>query len=457
MKLSKNIRFLFLLLIGIVRKKFLNILAGIFLGIIVYTLIPQILKFIPKPAGLLKVGEMGQLTLEEIPERILNQISYGLTSVNEKGEVTPLLAESWEVKEDGRVLDFKIKDKKIFWHDGKSFILADINYNFKDVVMSVENNIVSFKLKEPFSPFPEVVSKPIFKKGLIGIGGYRVKKITTKGKYLKEIYLIPFNDRTPPTLIYKFYPSEKDLKTAFNLGEINVVDNLFDCEGIVQGKNTIIEKKLRKDAYLAVFFDTSRPFLEDKTFRQALAYAAPKPKGEERAFGPINPLSWVYNPDVKPYLLDLDKAKKLIESSLKTIENTTFGLYTFPQYEKIALQIKSSWKKIGVKSEVRVSSFIPPEFDALLIAMEIPKEPDQYYFWHSTQSKNTTKLKNPRIDKFLEDGRRITNKEERKDIYYDFQRFLSEESPAIFLNHPTAYTVARNKNVLELFKLINQP
>ena len=36
------------------------------------------------------------------------------------------------------------------------------------------------------------------------------------------------------------------------------------------------------------------------------------------------------------------------------------------------------------------------------------------------------------------------NKEERKELYFDFQRFLVEDTPAIFLYHPTLYTLERS-------------
>ncbi|MGB9637438.1 MAG: peptide-binding protein, partial [Microgenomates group bacterium] len=68
---------------------------------------------------------------------------------------------------------------------------------------------------------------------------------------------------------------------------------------------------------------------------------------------------------------------------------------------------------------------------------------DQYSFWHSTQSNNLSGFKNFRIDKLLEDGRKTLAEEERKNIYFDFQRFLVEESPVVFLIHPTVYCVSR--------------
>ena len=54
--------------------------------------------------------------------------------------------------------------------------------------------------------------------------------------------------------------------------------------------------------------------------------------------------------------------------------------------------------------------------------VDIPKDPDQYSLWHSTQtSTNISHLKNARIDKLLEDGRTELDQEIRKKIYLDFR------------------------------------
>ena len=81
----------------------------------------------------------------------------------------------------------------------------------------------------------------------------------------------------------------------------------------------------------------------------------------------------------------------------------------------------------------------------LLAFWKLPADPDQYFFWHSTQVKggNITGLKNVRIDKLLEDGRKTLNPADRKKEYVDFQKILADELPAAFLYYPYSYTVER--------------
>jgi peptide/nickel transport system substrate-binding protein len=117
---------------------------------------------------------------------------------------------------------------------------------------------------------------------------------------------------------------------------------------------------------------------------------------------------------------------------------------TIPSLLPTAERIAQAWKAIGVPVNVTVSSTRPETFDAFLVYYDAPYDPDQYLLWHSTQKEtNISHFSNPRIDNLLEEGRLEMNQDARKKIYLDFQRFLLEEAPAIFLYHPLTYTVSR--------------
>ncbi|MCL5090647.1 MAG: ABC transporter substrate-binding protein [Patescibacteria group bacterium] len=441
MSLTKRLRFIYRFLTAVVKKQFLTVILGLFLGVCFFFFLPRLMKYLPLPKTLLKIGLVGQPTVSDLPELVLKDISYGLTKVSSKGEPLPGLATSWDATDQGKTYIFKINDQGATWHDGTSFSVKDINYNFKDISFSFNGNELTFVLKDAFSPLPVVLSRPLFKKGLIGLGDYKVKKIDKNNKFIKGIYLNSQKNEMP-NKYYRFYNTESELKTAFNLGEVNILENLFDLKGLALGPKVEVKENLRKDAYLGLFLDTSRPPFSSKSYRQALAYAIPKETGEKRSFGPLNPDSWAYNPDVKPYAKDIAHAKQLLEKE-GGIENTKIKIATFLAYEEMANLIKESWAEIGIDSEVQIISAIPDQFDVLLLAREVPEDPDQYYFWHSTQEGNLANFKSLRIDKLLEDGRTTLSREERKNIYFDFQRYLVEESPVIFLTHPVTYTVER--------------
>lgn len=443
MPFKKKIRFFIRFVGAFAKKHYLTLFFGLLLGGFSFFFLPRFLKYLPKTKKVIKIGMIGNFDVNEIPETILNELSFGLTSISESGEPQPALAKTWSISPDGKVYSFTLEDSNIYWHNGEKFVPEDINYNFKDVGVSIEKNNVVFKLKESFSPFPVVVSKPLFKKGLIGLGKYKVAKISKNGKNIKSILLDPFQNQLLQRKLYRFYQNEDQLRVAFGLGEVDFIDGIIDLKNINYSSEVKISQYLARDTYVSVFFDASQTLFTEKTIRQALSYAITKELDEKRAFGPLSPFSWAYNPDVKPYNYDLTKAKSLLNKESEK-KNIKIKISTLPQYENIAKMISKNWQKIGIESEIQINPFIPNSFDVLIIGRKIPSDPDQYYFWHSTQKGNLTGLKSPKIDKLLEDGRRVNDKEERKGIYFDFQRFLTEECPAIFLFHPTTYQVTRN-------------
>lgn len=440
----KKIRFILRLLKAFTAKHKKLIITGFFLGIIVFMLSPKIAPLVPKRKGLVKIGIVGRYSIAEIPLSIQEKISSGLTTLSEDGTPQPSLALGWEQEDEAKKYTFYLRDD-VFWHDGAKLVASDVNYNFRDVETEVKGEqTVSFKLKEAFSPFPTVVSRPIFKKGLVGTGEYRVKKITRSGQFIESIFLEVFAG-PKPHLRYRFYPTEDAAKTAFKLGEVDVLEDLLDIRKLSTWPKVKVTPNLCQNRYVALFFNTQDSWLQDKSIRQALAYTLTKKDKPERVLGPLSPLSWAYNAEVKPYEKNVEHAKTLLENAFEGKEEGEISLTisTVPSLLEEAEKIRTEWGKLGLKIEIK--GFFPgDEFQVLLAIQEIPPDPDQYSLWHSTQEGNITRLKDPRIDKLLEDGRKVKDRQERLKIYYDFQRFLVEEAPAVFLYHPTTYTLSRD-------------
>ena len=116
---------------------------------------------------------------------------------------------------------------------------------------------------------------------------------------------------------------------------------------------------------------------------------------------------------------------------------------TLPQYKRLANLIATEWKKIGIISDIEVVDGLPSAYQAFLGELPVLRDPDQYTLWHSGQVGNITNYRNLRIDKLLEDGRTTYNLEDRKKIYSDFQKYLLDDMPAVFLFFPYTYTITR--------------
>lgn len=443
MQLAKKLRHYLWLLKGIWERYHKIIVITFILGLIVFVIAVKSLPFISanKKSRSQVVAIVGLYTPTDLPLEVQRLISSGLTDVTETGKVLPALASSWDVSEDGKKYTFHIRDN-IFWHDKKKFVASDINYNLRDVeLVPVNDTTLVVKLKEPYTPLPNFLSKPLFRKGLIGIGSYKIAAIRLKGEnvtYLKLTGIVP---NLAPIEI-KFFPTDAHAKTAFKLGEVDTVSDVIDPSPFNEWKNFTVIEDPKFNQYVAVFFDTTNDKLKDKDFRQALAFAIEKPE-KNRISSPISSKSWAYTTRVKLYEKDIDEARRLI-GTIDANNPPKVTLATFPQFSSLAERIAAAWDEIGVKTTIKLENGVPSEYQALLVTQEIPFDPDQYTFWHSTQSQtNRSRYANPKIDKLLEDGRKEADLEKRKKIYFDFQRYLVDDAPAVFLFHPTTYTISR--------------
>jgi len=387
------------------------------------------------------IGISGSFTPTNLPLAIQNLLSTGLTNVEFTGEVKAALATSWELSEDDKEYIFRLRDD-LLWHDGKKFTAYDINYNLKDVTFEpIDDTTLKVVLKEPFTPLPSFLSKPLFRKGLVGIGSYRVESVKLNGEFVSLLSLEPMaNDL--PVIDIRFYPTEAAAKTAFKLGEVNVIDEISDPVPFTDWPNIMVKESVKYNQYVGLFFNNQNSLFQEKDIRQALSFVIEKQEAN-RVVSPISSKSWAYTTRVKSYEQDINKAQELV-AGFGLDDGTEVTLTTFPQFFSLAHKIASAWETLGIKTKIKIESRLPQSYQVVLATQEVPVDPDQYTLWHSTQEQtNISNYTNPKIDKLLEDGRKELDQEKRAQIYFDFQRYLVDDAPAVFLFHPTKYTISR--------------
>ncbi len=454
------------------RKHFGKIASATAFGVILFAFLLPLLTRIPQVKPTTHIGIIGGYNFATLPINIQRQISRGLTTVAEDGSAVPDIAERWSVEDEGKTYRFILK-KDVRWQDGTLIKPDDISFNFQDTQIVATDNEIVFKLKEPFAPFPIVVSQPLFKevklpylrffqrKRIIALGEYSVRKVTYADTIISELILDSPTDR----IIYRFYLTEERAKTAFKRGNVDRILDLGSPEELATWPNVTITPQIHFDQYLGVFFNQNDP-LFTKNIRQALAYATEKPTTIERAKSPMNLNSWAYLDGVKSYAYDLERGVERVLDGIPA-SPLTINLTTSSRFEAEAESIKGQWQLLGEKAyatcmtksdikdknecekvkitvNVLITNFPDTNnYQALLIGQSIPNDPDQYGLWHSTQNTNFTFYKSPRVDVLLENGRKTTDLTERKALYQEFQQFLVEDSPALFLRYLTSYNVQR--------------
>lgn len=424
---------------------FAGFLTGLFLFVATTIISPLVRGYLKGP-DIKRIGMIGSYTPTNFPLEIQNRISYGLTNITASGEATPAAAQNWEIKDEGKTYIFHL-NKDLTWQDGKQFRAGDINYNLKDAEISILGDYdIEIKLKEAFAPLPVLLSQPLFKEGLVGLGNYAVTSLKVDNDHLTDIYLRPLKDKEKlPLLKYRFYPTGEEAILAYKLGEIDIVENISDLSPLTNWR-VKVETKTLNNRHIVLFYNMNDPLLSQKGIRQGLDYALPDFIREERASSPLSALSWAYNDKSKTYANDPKLAKKLLQSNEDSSKSAQkqIALFTNSTYQDLAKVIASSWRDLGFDVEIKIEKDLPENYQILLAAQEIPADPDQYGLWHSTQDKtNITNYRSPRIDKLLEDGRKIIDQNERRKKYFDFQKYLMDDLPAVFLYYPKVYTVSR--------------
>lgn len=446
MSARRSVRILFLIIVELARKYTRSLVLGFCIGLLLSFLFWKTYPFLTTSFFLptQRIGLVGEFSPSTLPQHIQNQISLGLTSLSPDGTPIPALATGWEATNSGKTFIFTMRDDWQ-WHSGKAVTAHDINYNIRGVTLipTGEHTLIAY-LQYPYSPFPTLVSKPIFLPGLNGIGSYKIGKIQLSGGNVKSLQLYPIDERKPSQQ-YTFYQTEALAKLAYKLGEVDQLVDISSPSGITNWGNMHIDERTNYDRIVTLFFNMRDPELNDKVVRQALAYGIPELPWE-RAESPISRTSWAYAKNVRKYVYSPSESAKLLKSTHLATTSAQLTLSTFPAYLDVAQQIAASWTTLGVTTTVQVESSLPSNFQVLLSAQDVPPDPDQYPFWHSTQTAtNVTGYANVKIDKLLEDGRQELDQEKRKLIYTDFQRRLVEDAPAIFLYYPKLYTVTRGK------------
>lgn len=440
--------------------------VGLFLVILFFLAFLQIKFKSFYSSDYLSEGFVGTYQEHDLPQEVKRLLSEGLVKIDRDGRVKPNLAASWHVNNDATEFRFVLKDN-LYWADGSKIKSSDLEFNIPDAqITTLDEKTVQFKLKEPYSPFPSLVTNPIFKKGTkIGTGPYQIKKIEKSRIFITKITLESIKDNLP-ILFIRFYPNDKVAQTGFYMGEVQSLFGVIDPKAFNNNSITGVRKKVDYSKIVTILYNTKDSLFSNRSFRQALSYQAPKITSEEEANAPYPKFYWAYNNQVKKYLSSPNQAQEAFKRAKDNLSENklkeSIFLTSTSNLSDVAKKIVSAWNQLGFDIKLRIESGIPQNFQILLITQSIPLDPDQYFLWHSTQT-NTNLSKysseccpqSARVDKDLEDGRKLISEEERKLSYFDFQKTLMEDSPATFLYFPKYNIVYLKKAEKNLDKVID--
>lgn len=333
----------------------------------------------PVPAQLTEalVGEIRKLnpllaSFNPVDRDITALIFEGLTTINEYGEVVPLLAERWEVSRDGLEYIFALR-RDILWHDGVPFSSADVQYTInvmrdpdfpgdpalREFWRTMEMTVIDeytlrFRLVQPLASFPEQLrfgvlpfhvfeTYPIarldthrFNLSPIGTGPYQMESLlAAEGKIAGVTLRVAPVYRQRPAgqngfaldrIVFRTYPTVEQALGAFSRGEVNSVGTVpAEKLGTVVALSRLAVHSTLFPAVGVLIYNWQRDavnYFRDQRARLALVRGLDREAAVKRtlsgwalpAQSPLIPLSWAYDATAVYPVYDQRLAQSMIQS-----------------------------------------------------------------------------------------------------------------------------------------------
>ena len=296
----------------------------------------------------------------------LGLIFEGLFEFGEDLNPVPLLAHSWEVKEQGRVWHIKIREGVRF-HDGRTLTAEDVVFTFKALqsglldssyahglvghpdieTMAADENdphAVYVYLFEPIHNMRELLTFPILPRHIYQTDLFMIENINNlllspvgTGPFkadgerfdpLSALRLVRNNDWWGgevflDSVLGLVYEDEAFARNAFGMGEIDIFDSMEMFANV-----KAIRRNAQRHSYLTtnfefIGFNHEHPILSDLTVRKAIAHAIDRQQiitvaydgNAQDAEAPIPPSSWLYRSGHGIFDADINQALVLLDQA----------------------------------------------------------------------------------------------------------------------------------------------
>lgn len=437
------------------------------------------------PHGSASVGLDLSVLSHIYPTLILRQPDYSLT---------PSLATSWEAVDD-LTWKFTLAEGASF-ANGEPLDSETVKWNIERVTdpdnpMRISSwfeqvqgvNVISpteFEI-ETSSPYPALPAQMSMFMLLPPEWAEEHDPVTeTMSGYLYEITenapgdhitMVPndnFWGETPAqfdSVTFRVFPETAGRVAALMAGEVDLINKIPASE-IARIEDAPGASAGAVDSTRSVFikFNTEKPPLDNKTFRQALNYAVDKELIVDALFDGLATVStcqvmtpdyFGYNPDLEAYPFDPDKARQMIkESGVDLSQPIEFEIpsATYLQGEEVAQAVAQMFGDVGIQTQLREMEFgayldkyrrahdlgrfsllgqawATIDADGLLTLF---KPGNQYSYWN-----------NEGFDEQLVAGIGTTEESERLAAYEKATEIMCEEAPVVFLySQPATYGVS---------------
>ena len=456
--------------------------------------------------------------------QVVPQLAEGLQRFDENNKVVPNIAER-VINPNPLTYLYKIRKDVTFW-DGTPVTVDDVVFSMRRVkdpktasyvgwmyqsVKSIERmdeRTVKVTLSKPDALWQYVgatTGGSIIKKsfaleqgkkfgkpdgGIMATGPFKYKRWTTGQEVVIERNENYWNAKTGgpylDKLIYKVIPQSTTQIAGLKTAEVNLLIgvplNLLSVAKAIPNLNVLLEPSFLLDF---IAFNTGRKPFNDKTVRQALAYAFDKKKlfdaivkdaGDLAKNTPVNPALWIQEkvkweaayralPNTQ---YNLNLAKDLIKASSQP-KGFTATITTDSNAIRLngAIALQAAAKTIGItlnikkvtNEELNTLSYSKAREYDILMTMWGSDFPDpsgnlRPVFASANRGEggsNFANYANPKLDTLLEQQNQLTDPRKRAQLMIQAQALIAQDVPWIVVNYQKNIA-AVSKNVVG-FKL----
>ncbi len=318
----------------------------------------------------------------------------------------------------------------------------------------------------------------------VGSGPFQVDEIEVEDEVITTIVLKRCSRYYGPEsyldrVQFRFYPNHQAVFDAYEAGEVEGIARIPASDlPHAQSLPSLNLFSAQIAEYGIVFLNMEEPFFQEQEVRRALLYALDRQQVIDDvleghalvAHSPLIPGSWAYDDDVARYEYDWDAADALFNEAgwmlppegdgvrRKEGQPLAFTLLTSSEPDRIGVArvLAEQWATVGVTVTVEIASQLEVRealesgnFEAIMVHLALPGDPDPYPFWHETQiedGQNYAGFVHRRISEILEQARIKINRERRRELYYEFQDIFVQQVPALLLYVPV-YTYGVDERI----------
>lgn len=413
----------------------------------------------------------------------------GLMRKNSDYTMSPCLAQSYTVSDNGLVYTFSLR-QDVTWHDGSGFDANDVDYTIK-MIQELENSPYKERLalvantrradkytyvitlQEANAGFINLMDFPIIKNGTdcteglkeyipVGTGPYQY----TPSDMSRSLRLVRNENYTAgekpliAEVIIKQVPDKAALTTALEVREVSAVP--FTAQDLMNynPKGNLYTVSYPNNNLTFLGINTTKVALSDARVRRALSYAIGREEIEQNImFGrgesvhvPVAPNSFLYK-DIYSLEESADRATELLTEAgyspgedgvrvqADSGEALRFNLLVNSDNERrnaIAEKVKTDLQKIGVEVTVESVPFDEYErrvgagdYDVFLGEVKIGADLDLSMF--AGQNARYSVYASERIDSLLWNCKIAVTQETFAQTYQELEEAFLEEMPIISL------------------------